>query len=279
MNKTARLPKVLLAACAVAAAALASSPASAEPIFTVQEGVIDGSLPQFVTADRITFGYTAKIIQTIGGGSLTGSDDPFVENGFLSKGSFELGAGNAVASQLNANVLAFGYGIYGVFKITGEADPGATPGTIHATFQTATLTLFADPNQDTTKGFDAFNEVLLGNTVDDKALANLSLIVGEANVKGGLANGDFDSFLNFVLTPFGQTFFVSPNPFFGIENFGGNTQTITGADPTLSNNFVADATGAGVELFLAVPEPATLSIVGLALLGMGAVTRRQKKKS
>jgi hypothetical protein len=223
--------------------------------------------------------------QTIVGGSLAGSGDTFVETGFLNKASYELGSGNAVSSQLNSLEVSGGYKIYGVFTITGEADPRAGGG-ILATFATATLTLRLDPLSNTTLGFSG-TAVTVGGNGDDITLATMNLITGQANVFPcaltatgclGLANGDFDALEALTVTAFGQTFFNSPNPFFNAEDFSGNTATITGpvSDTT---SFVARFDGAGVELFLnTVPEPGTLSIAGLALLSMGAVSRRQRKK-
>jgi hypothetical protein len=267
-----------LAALAVAANMLfAGHMAVAAPTFKVDESVAGGAA-NIVTADRLTFGYQAKIIQTTVG-PLDGVGDTFVENGFLNKASYELGAGNAVGSQLNGFGVG-GYKIYGVFKITGTATTNAGGDGIDATFKTATLQLILDKGQDTVLGFDGSNNVTVadgGAEGADVVLANLSLIVGEAHVFGGLAKGDFNSFLDFSLTPFGKTFFVSPNPFFDIENFGGNTQTLIGA--SLTQSFVADASGAGVELFqFQTPEPGTVSLVGLALLGIGGITRRAQKK-
>ena len=276
MKKLTRYPKKLLAACAIAAAATCGS-ALAEPVFRVQEGAIDGDV-NLVTADRLTFGYNSRISQTINGGSLAGADDPFTQNGFLSKGSFELGAGNAEPSLLNAPEQLGGYGIYGIFQILGEADPFGIGG-ILATVNSVTMTLYADRDQNTMLGFDGLNTVTRSNFGDDAALANFTMIAAEAHIFGGLANGDFDSFLNMTLTPFGETYFVSPDPFYPIENFGGNIQTLTGVgltSPNLTTSFVAQATGAGVELFQ-IPEPGMLSLFGLAALAMGAATRRHKK--
>jgi hypothetical protein len=258
-------------------ALLASSPVLAGPLFVVDQTVA-GSAGTVEGVDRISFEYHARIDQTIVGGSLAGGDDPFREDGFLTKAAFGSPTGGSVPSELNATG---GYGMYGLFTITGEADPldPANPltGGIQANFGTLSMTLFIDPDQNTTLALSGAGPVVPGGTVtDDFAIVNFTLGAGEAHIFDGLANGDFDTLLNVSLTPNGQAFFVDPDPFFPLENFGGNTETFAGGN--LTTSFVATADGGGIELFQ-VPEPGTLALLGLGIMGMGLINRRRIKNA
>jgi len=269
MKTRSRFTIRLLAAGALAA--VASTPALAQT-FTANEGVVPGANQNTVTADRISFNYEARINQTLVGGSYDGND-PFTESGYLTKASFANG-GQAVSSQLNF-AGSNGYAIYGLFSITGTAAQDGNG--ILATFQTATLSLWLDPGQNTTFAFTGNTAGTTGTTADDMQLASYTMVPGQgqAHVFGGLANGDFDTVLNLTLTDFGKTFFNSPNPFYAMEDFGGNTQTISGA--SLTSSFVATATGAGTELFIApIPEPGTYALMLAGLGAIGFVARRRR---
>jgi len=274
MDRTSRSSRYVLAAVALAAGTLAA-PALAQT-FAVNEGTVPGAAANTVTADRISFNYAAQIVQTLVGPSYDGND-PFVESGFLTKASFANG-GSAVASQLNSFGAA-GYGIYGLFTINGTAaQVGAG---ITATFSSATLQLFIDPGQNTSLGFVGNTATPGGVMGDDYLIATYSLAAGEAHVFGGLANGDFDTLLNLTLSnngtaQDGQSYFSSPALFYTQENFGGNTETLTGA--SLTSSFVASATGAGTELFLApIPEPETYALILAGIGALGFIARRRRR--
>lgn len=262
---------------------LASAPVAAAPLFQVNEGSVPGAIANIVTADRLSFDYKARIVQSVvGGDGLAGTGDTFLEQGFLTKAAFGSQTGGSVPSQLNANVLGFGYGMYALFTITGEGDPFAGGGVL-ANFQTFNMTMYIDPGQNTTLSVPVSGPVIPGGvTSDDYAIVNYTLSVGEAHVFGGLANGDFDTLLNFTLTsttPGGDTFFVSPTPFFNMENFGGNTETFAITSGDIVTGFTASAAGAGLELFLAVPEPGTIALIGIGLLGMILARRYAGKRT
>ena len=269
MNRLKQSLQQLITAGALCAACAA--PALAAPLFSVDEGSVPGALGQIVTGvDRLSFDYKSRIDQTIVGGSLAGAGDTFVQQGFLTKAAFGSPDGGSVSSQLNANVLGFGYGMYAVFTITGEGDPFGDTGGILATFNTFQMTLYIDPSQDTALSVPLTGAVVpVDASGDDFAIVNYTLQVGEAHVFGGLANGDFDTFLNAILTPAGEAYFIDPNPFFSVENFGGNTQTFDITAGDVITGFTASAAGAGLELFVAaaVPEPGTLALLAIGLLG------------
>ena len=224
--------------------------------FSVDEGVVAGTPDNIVIADSFDFSYEATINQTIVG------DFDFIGDTFTETGTFELSSyKDGITTQpafLNAPAIAGGYGIVGDFTATGTA--GITGVNITALFDTFLMNLYIDDNQ------DGAGDTLLGTA---------SLVPGEgvAHLFEGLANGDFEAVMSVALTPFGETYFFDPNPFYIRLNYAGNTTTITGASTTES--FEAEVDGSGNGFFQAVPEPAFIVLLGIGLLGLAFSSRRR----
>jgi hypothetical protein len=276
----------------LAAGSMAAHAVGTGELFVVDEGVVPGTPANTVNADSTDFSYEALINQTILGDIITpfapdAVGDPFVEHGFFTLSSYNLGA---ISQQAFLNSPApDGYSIYGTFTGTGEAflfEHPLGPG-ILAIFDSFDVEIWLDPNQDTTLALPGvFGPVTPGGaTGDDILLGTASLIILDelpvANILPGLAQGDFRAELAVTLTAFGETYFANPTPFYMHMSFGGETTTVTGA--SLTESFIATVDGSGNAFFFEEPvppevsEPSSVALLGLALLALGWYTRRRQR--
>lgn len=267
-----------VAPVAVALCAAGSGGAQAFPSFGVTEGAVPGTPSHLVEADRMSFSYASQIYQQVGGGNLAGSDDPFKEVGHMSVGSYVDSSG-AVASYLHS-VGSASYGMYAVFRINGEADPGAGLHLVNASFITMSLTLYLDVNSNTKlslAGSGANIDVARRNSSDDLVVATSTLIEGQANMYYGMAAGDFAVDSQLTLTEFGRRLFSIPSNFYPVMRMAGTTgQPSNGA--SLTGGGTAGVTGAGDIIFGYVAEPGSVALALPGLLALGELRRRGRRR-
>lgn len=239
------------------------------PEFTINENSVPGTSPlgnSSLTVDQLNGNYTENFTPTFTsptGGTFT-SDALFTIQGYFLDHS-------GVTSLLNCtiNIPLVGnpcYNMYATFTADGTfvVNPD---GSVNFTGTSATIGLYVDPDQ------------VHGNADDYLVASSNTLLSGKGQFTPGSStgtpNGNFEILWEPVLLTTtgcpscGDSFFTAPRPFYLIVDANGNF-----TENPLQGPFPATVSGSANAFFMAVPEPTTVLLLGIGLLGVGLTKRR-----
>lgn len=266
MNMMSKLSN--FSASVVLATGIAASAFAASPPFTVDPDRNAATNNNFV-ATQIT-GFSSELL------TLTPGPNTASGSGWLQFTGFQNGA-NAVLPGISR--LGVDYQLYLTFNLTAtlSSGPFGQAGSNY-TLNSLNFQLRLDPNLNTTfvaaNAPTATGATVGGTTGDDILLGSGSLISGVAGF-----DAQFGAFLNsiqtYANTAAGNAFFVDPVPFYSIATDAFNN-TVQGVQ--VSGNLISITNAAGVVDFNRVPEPETVGLLGIGLLGMVMGLRRRKAK-
>lgn len=252
-----------------------SASALAAPVFTVDPPPVGGAT---IDADFINGNSSELLVGNANTGTLTAS------SGWLQLSSFSLNGSNVLPAISGLNNT---YQLYVTFDLVANYVGGGTFGQAGSNYALSslnfsvyrndfglgdTLTTFTQANANTNT-----NATVLDTGFADVLLASGSLLGGVAalNAGGGAA---LNAVTTYNSTAAGDAFFVAPVPFYDLafNNFNNTAQGIIRVGDCAPDCVISITNANGGVDFNRVPEPATLALLGMGLLGMGVSLRKRK---